>query len=424
MRDLLPEDMLPRERMLQKVTSTFRKWGFSPLSTPAIEFKEVLAGKYGEMADKLIYDLKHKDGLALRYDLTVPLARAVAMYGQELPMPFKRYQIQEVWRAERAQPRQGRFREFVQCDVDTVGTDSLIADGEILALSVTLLKELGFPRAITRVNHREVLKGLIEVTGFPGEKEIEVCRIIDKLDKIGKDGIRSELVTAGFEGESIEKLLDILLRSDADGLAYLKDEYGGNKRIINGIEEMEEVLEIAVDFGVSTENLEFDPTLSRGLDYYTGTIYESYISNQPQIGSLTGGGRYDNLIGLFSGSRVPAVGITIGMDRIIAALESCGKIEDEKTPTRVLVTVFGNSTLKDSIKIAVSLRNEGIPAEVYLDDRRLKHQFSYADKLDIPFVVILGEDEIARGYASLKDMRTGDQTEVTFDELVNRIKSV
>jgi len=423
MRDILPVDMLTREELLSKVRGTFRLWGFAPLATPAIEFREILAGKYGDSADHLIYNIEHKDGIALRYDLTVPLARVVAMNRNELAMPFKRYQIQEVWRAERAQPKQGRFREFIQCDVDIVGTNSLIADGEVLALSIGLLRELGFPTAVTRINHRAVLRGLMEVCGFKPEEEMDVCRIIDKLDKIGEEGVRGELADSGFAQDSIDRLMAILLKS-GDTLPLIDEiegEFGGNPRIKRGIGELREVLKFAVDFGAEMESIRFDLALSRGLDYYTGTIFESVVPELPHIGSLTGGGRYDELIGLFSKNPIPAVGITIGIDRIIAALLDVGKVKQSKTPTRVLVTVFDSKFVGESIGLAKSLRGRGIATEVYLEPAKLKKQFEYADAQGIAFVVILGEDEIARGVYSLKDLRTGEQVEMGLEELAEKV---
>ena len=423
MRDILPADMLRREEMLDIVRETFRLWGFSPISTPAIEFREVLAGKYGEMADRLIYTLEHDDGLALRYDLTVPLSRVIAMYDSEFPKPFKRYQIQEVWRAERAQPRQGRFREFLQCDVDSVGSDSLTADAEILALSAELLKKLKLPGAVTRINHRAMLRGLMEVCGFPSEKEIDICRTVDKLDKIGRDGVRKQLLDEDYSEESVDRLLEIIQRtgSTEELLDSISGEYGDNQRISRGIDELREVISRALDFGAEKDSLELSLSLSRGLDYYTGTIYESYLPEQPQIGSLTGGGRYDNLIGIFAGRDIPAVGITIGVDRILAALSAAGQIESRSTPTRVMVTVFDQKLLPDSVRLAARFRNRGIPAEVYLDDKRLGKQFSYADRLDIPFVVILGEEEIKRDVIALKHMKSGEQTECSFVDAAARI---
>ena len=423
MRDILPGDMLSREKMLEKVRETFRRWGYAPLATPAIEFKEILAGKYGDMADRLIYSLEHKSGLALRYDLTVPLARAVAMYGSEFPTPFKRYQIQEVWRAERAQPRQGRFREFLQCDVDIVGTSSPVADAEIIALSVQLLSDLNFPNAVTRVNHRMLLRGLMEISKIPPEKEIEACRIVDKLDKTGKAAVQEELLVEGYSQKCIDTLFDIILRGgeNEELLGFVSNEFGDNERISRGVENLREVLRLSTDFGIPADSLKVDLALSRGLDYYTGTIFESVIAEQPHIGSLTGGGRYDDLIGIFSGKQIPAVGITIGLDRILAALKDTGKIEERKTSTRILVTVFDEKFLADSIGLASELRKAGIPAEVYLETRKLKQQFSYADKLGIPFVAILGEDEIAKGKIALKDMATGEQVDLSLREVVERV---
>lgn len=425
MRDILPEVMLPREELLQKVRETFRRWGFAPLATPAIEFKEILLGKYGAEAERLFYKLEHdKENLALRYDLTVPLARASAMY-PELPTPFKRYQIQEVWRAERAQPRQGRFREFLQCDADTIGTDSLAADAEIIALSVYILREIGFTKAITKLNHRQLLRGMMESAGFPSEAEMDVCRIIDKLDKIGEEGVRKELNEAGFATVNVDSLFEVILARDNDEnlLSMVEKKWGGNPRIAKGIKDLREIISLTASFGTPKSNLKIDLALSRGLDYYTGTIFESVSPEQPHIGSLTGGGRYDDLIGLFSKRDIPAVGITIGLDRILSALIDAGKIEGAKSPSRVLVTIFDENFIGDSIELARKLRDSGVSADIYLEPRKLAQQFAYADKQGIPYVAILGENELKKGVVALKEMASGGQREVSFGELLEIVKA-
>ncbi len=425
MRDILPEVMLPREELLQKVRETFRRWGFAPLATPAIEFKEILLGKYGAEAERLFYKLEHeKEDLALRYDLTVPLARSVAMY-PELPMPFKRYQIQEVWRAERAQPRQGRFREFLQCDADTIGTESLAADAEIIALSVCILREVGFNKAITKINHRQLLRGMMESSGFPAESEMDVCRIIDKLDKVGEEGVRKELNEGGFVERNIDSLFEVILAKDEDDslLSRVEDKWGDNPRITKGIKDLREIIALTSSFGTPKSSLKIDLALSRGLDYYTGTIFESISPEQPHIGSLTGGGRYDDLIGLFSRREIPAVGITIGLDRILSALIDAGKIESAKSPALVLVTIFDENFAGDSIELARKLRDSGVSADIYLEPRKLAQQFAYADKQGIPYVAILGENELKKGVVALKEMASGGQREVGFDELVKVVEA-
>lgn len=425
MRDILPEFMLPREKLLHKVRETFRKWGFAPLATPAIEYKDILLGKYGEEAERLFYKLEHeKEDLALRYDLTVPLARAAAMYAHDIAMPFKRYQIQEVWRAERAQPRQGRFREFLQCDIDTIGTDSLVADAEIIALSVELLRKLGFPGAVTRLNHRQLLRGLMEVAGFPNDSEMDVCRIIDKLDKIGEEGVRDELADKGFDTGKVDLLFDVILseKKDQEILSIVEEKWGDNQRITRGITDLRKLLDLTYKFGAPRTSLDIDLSLSRGLDYYTGSIFESVVPELPHIGSLTGGGRYDDLIGLFSKQDIPAVGITIGLDRILAALIDAGKIEGRKTPAKVLVTVFDENMLDKSIELARKLREHEVATDVYLETTKLGKQFGFADKLDVPYVAILGENEVQKGVVALKDMESGDQREVTFEELVEIVQ--
>jgi len=424
MRDILPSEMLHREALLATVREIFCRWGFAPIATPAIEFKDILLGKYGEDAERLFYKIEHKEKLALRYDLTVPLARVIAMSGNNLPTPFKRYQIQEVWRAERAQPRKGRFREFLQCDVDTIGTDSLVADAEIIALSVKVLDSLGFPNAITKINHRAILRGLMEVSGIPPESEMEVCRIIDKLDKIGPDGVRNDLLESGFNPDKTAGLLEIILENDAEPLSRVKSRCKANPRIDKGIADLQEVIRQTNLFGAPKGKIKVDLSLSRGLDYYTGTIFESVVPEQPHIGSLTGGGRYDDLIGLFSKRNIPAVGITIGLDRILAALIDTGKISERSTQTSVLVSVFDKDFLATSIKLASKLRENNIDSEVYLESRKLKAQFSYANKLGIPFVVIIGKNELQKGLYALKNMKTGEQQEASFEDLLIALRQV
>ncbi len=416
MRDYLPQDMIPRELLLANIKKTFRRWGFVPVETPAIEYTEVLMGsKYGTEAQKLIYHIVHDDGLALRYDLTVPLARLYALNERDLPTPFKRYQIQPVWRAERAQPRQGRFREFYQCDVDIVGTDSRLSDAEIVAMTVDILSEIGFDKFTLEVNHRGILLGMVEEAGFPAEEEISVCQSLDKLDKIGEDGVRKELGKKGFSDGPVTRLFE-LTKGDLESFATFE-----NQRISRGYAEMMEFFRLIERFPGAIDHIRFSPTLARGLDYYTGIIFESKADDLPHIGSLTGGGRYDGLIGTFLGRDVPAIGTTIGLDRILVAAEEKGLISVKETFTDVLFINFGDDVLGEVIELSGALREKGISCEIYLEDKKLKKQFSYADKKDIPFVVTIGTDEIAQKIARLKRMKTGEQYDIPFEELADRV---
>jgi len=420
-RDFLPPEMMERERIGTILRGIFRRYGFAPLETPAIEYLDVLLGKYGDEADRLIFRLAYKDAAtaALRYDLTVPLARVISQYPQ-IPRPFKRYQIQPVWRAETPQLRQGRFREFYQCDVDVIGSSSILADAEIVAVTEEALSALGFERFRIRINHRKILAGIVEAAGLGPEWDLPVCRAIDKLDKIGHEGVAEELVRAGVSEEARARLATILeMRGEARAvLAAVEPSLAATASGPAGVAEMRRLLGELDALGVDGGHIAFDLYLSRGLDYYTGPIFESVLPDYPHIGSLTGGGRYDRLIGLFTGDPVPATGTTIGLDRIMTALEQSGGLQKAGSPTVCLVTQFEEATLPAALALATRLRRAGVPTEVYYDPDRLKKQFAYADKRAIPFVAVLGPDEAAAGKVTLKTMETGEQQLLDQDQAV------
>ena len=419
MRDYLPADMIPREALLEIIKEIFKKWGFGPVATPAIEYTEVLMGsKYGTDAQKLIYHIVHDDGLALRYDLTVPLARLFALNEREIPTPFKRYQIQPVWRAERAQPRQGRFREFFQCDVDIIATDSRLADAEIVAMSVDILSAIGFEKFTLEVNHKGILLGMVEEAGFVSDQEISVCQTLDKLDKIGEEGVRKEFAKKEYDGKCVDKLF-LLTKGDLESFASLE-----NSRVKKGYSEMKEFFGLVPNFAGISQHIKFSPTLARGLDYYTGIIFESKADDLKHIGSLTGGGRYDGLIGTFLGRDIPAVGTTIGLDRIVVAAKEKGLLPSLETFTDVLFVNFGEETMPKNIQLSGILRNAGLSVEIYLENKKMKKQFSYADKKNIPLVVIIGLNELENGIVKLKKMETGEEFEVPFDNLCLKIKEL
>jgi len=419
MRDSLPETMIPREDLLGMIKKTFRSWGFMPVETPAIEFTDILLGsKYGSEAHKLIYHLQHDDGLALRYDLTVPLARMYAMNRRDLPTPFKRYQVQPVWRAERAQPKQGRFREFYQCDVDIIGSDSRLADAEIVALSAQIMKNIGFNNIVTQINHRKILAGVVVSAGFTENDVITVCQSIDKLDKINEDGVKKELVDKGFEEKNIEKLFDLMKNNLDDFLKMESDD------IREGAQELKEFFDLFELFGHSMDVVQFTPTLARGLDYYTGIIFETRLPDYPHIGSVNGGGRYDNLIGTFSGQDIPAVGITVGLDRILVAAQEAGLLTTHSSLTDVMIVNFFDDTLKESVKVSTILRNNGISTELYLDKKKITKQFDYANKQGIPIVIVIGKDDVERGVVQIKIMKSGEQIEVKIDEILHHVKKI
>ena len=424
-RDFLPEEMLQRDAVVETIKGAFRRYGFLPLETPAIEYLDILLGKYGEEGDRLIYRLAYDDGrtLALRYDLTVPLSRLVAMYQGQLALPFKRYQIQPVWRADRPQIRQGRFREFYQCDADTVGSASPLADAEIVALTHEILSALGFENFLIRINHRSILRAITLHSGLRVEDEAAVCRCIDKLDKVGLDGVRREMADSGFSDAVIEKIFGVLALEGEAGevLAALAEKLGGVEGAEEGIARTGELLDAVAALGVPPERFRLDLYLARGLDYYTGPIFESVLPEHPHIGSLTGGGRYDELIGLYSGVDVPATGTTIGLDRIFAAMGQLGMLAGARTTTQVLVVNFGGESLAAALAFAGSLRRAGVAAEVYFEPAKLKKQFSYADKKGIPNVAIIGEEEAAAGKVSIKELASGEQVTLPLAEALARL---
>lgn len=422
-RDFLPEQMVKRNYVIDVIKEIFERYGFEPLETPTLELWETLSGKYGEEGDRLTYRFTDRGGreVGLRYDLTVPLSRVVAMHPQ-LPKPFKRYQIQPVWRADK--PQKGRFREFYQCDVDIVGSASMLADAEIIAVSHDVLTALNFQDFTIRINNRKVLSGIVEVCGVPVEREGDIYRAIDKLDKIGFEGVEKELSNRGVSEAVVEKLFRILsidgshterITRTADLLA--KSEIGRE-----GVTEIETLFGFLAEYGLPEDHYTFDLYLARGLDYYTGPIYETVLE-KPRIGSVTGGGRYDKLIGLFSGQPHPATGSSVGLERIITVMEELEMFPPQlNTSTRVLVTVFDESTRSYSIRIAQTLRNGGINCDLYTGKAKLRGQFGLANDKKIPLVIVAGPDEQKEGKAALKNMATGEQKTVSIDQLIDEVK--
>jgi histidyl-tRNA synthetase len=422
-RDFLPEQMLHRERITSVMREVFKKYGFAPIETPAIEYLDVLTGKYGEDADRLIYKLNYKTGekdeAALHYDLTVPFSRVVAM-NPDLPMPFKRYQIQPVWRADRPQPHQGRFREFYQCDIDAVGSTSMLIDAELVAITYEVLSKLGFKTFLIKINNRKILNGITQYAGLDASLTQEVCRSIDKLDKMPWSEVEKELREKQLPDSGIEKLA-YLLNQSLD-LESLETELGHIPLAIEGINETREMFRYLNLLGVDSNNYTFDLSLARGLDYYTGPIFETKLTDQPHMGSLTGGGRYDGLIGMFTGKEMPSAGTTLGLDRIFTAMQQLNMLPEVKTSTQVLIARFSEATLDACLKLAAALRNQGINTEVYPENAKLKKQFTYADKKAIPFMIIIGEEELANGNVALKNMINGEQKVLSISDCIEELK--
>jgi histidyl-tRNA synthetase len=387
---------------------------------------DVLSGKYGEEGEKLIYrfsDRGNRD-LGLRYDLTVPLSRVVAMYQNDLPRPFKRYQIQPVWRADK--PGKGRFREFYQCDVDVVGSRNLLADAEVIQVSYEILASLGFRSFKIKLNSRKVLRGIVETAGCGLEMEAEVCRSIDKLDKIGFDGVREELATRGVAPPSIDRIMEIIKigGTSQEVILMASNRLKDSLSAEEGIEELSTLRKYLEAMGVPPENLQLDIALARGLDYYTGPIFETVV-DKPKIGSLSGGGRFDNLIGQMLGQPVPAVGNSVGLERIITVMD-----ELEMYPAGlgfavdVMICRFPDEDVSYTLQMAGRLRKAGFSTEVYLGDKNLRGQLGYASDKGIAAAVLAGGDERARGVLTVKDLRRQKQETISQDELIEKLGGI
>ena len=425
MRDILPEQMIRRQYVIDVIRDVFEEFGFEPLQTPALELSEVLTGKYGPDAEKLIYQAGHAGGredLSLRYDLSVPLCRVVAMHPQLLK-PFKRYQIDPVWRAER--PQKGRYRQFFQCDADTVGTESMLADAENVTLIYQVLTRLGFEQFEININDRKLITGIGQFAGVPDAQLGGLYRSIDKLDKIGLAGVRDELAANQIPEPVIEKLLPLLqIEGDtATVLNALSEQLGDSEVAREGIAELEELNSYLTTLGVPDEFYRINVSMVRGLEYYTGPIYETVVE-EPKIGSITGGGRYDELIGSFSKQGYPATGTSFGIERIIDVMEEFDMFPAAigKTVTQVLVTIFDAELTQESLKLATLLRQDGIRTEVYCRPARLSTQIKYADTKGIPYAVILGSDEVEAGTVAIRDLANREQQIVPRGELVECIQ--
>ena len=403
-RDFLPDDVRRREYVIDVVRRVYERYGFEPLETPAFENIDTLLGKYGEEGNKLIFKIlkrgEHEGtgeaDLALRYDLTVPLARVVAQYQSELPKFFKRYQIQPVWRADR--PARGRFREFYQCDIDSIGSTSALVEAETLSAVSEILLTLGFSDFVIRLNHRGVLSSLLDLAGVPSSKHAGALVALDKLDKVGRDGVAKEFAQRGIEDAAAAKALAYFVdRESVDVLGHTND----------GVANLMAIMEL-VKGTRAHGHVRIDSSLARGLSYYTGAIMEIAVEG---IGSLGGGGRYDNLIGMFLGRDVPACGFSLGLERIIVVMT-----ERNMFPARVagggvdvMVTIWNDESRADALALAAELRNGGLRVDVYPEADKLGKQFKYASSRNVPCVAIVGDDERAQGLVAIKDMQSGEQ---------------
>ncbi len=410
----MPATMIVRQHVIDTLRGIFEMHGFAPLETPAIEYAATLEGKYGE-DERLLYRFEDqgKRRVGLRYDLTVPLARVVAMHLSDMQFPWKRYQISPVWRGDN--PQFGRYREFYQCDVDIVGTASMLADAEILSIYGEVMDRLGFTGYRVLINHRKLMSGLAKAAGVPPSEMGAVFRVLDKLDKIGREGVRDEMQKVGVPDEVVSKVLDLFLsrsevHSASDNLALLSELSGPLKDDLEAsqaLADLRQLLEALSYMVVDPDRFRLDVTLARGLDYYTGPVYEVMV-DEPKIGSLGGGGRYDKLMSLFSGRDLPTTGGSFGLERIIDVMIELKLVELEATTSQALITVFDASaeSTGTSLKLAGELRSAGIPCEVYLNPGdKLGKQFGYADRLGMPFAVVIGPDELSAGTVTVKSLK-------------------
>lgn len=423
-RDYLPSAMIAREKLIDTARRVYRSYGFSPIDTPALEYAEILTGKGSDETDRQLYRFTdHGDrDVAMRFDLTVPLARFAAQHINELGTPFKRYHIGTVWRGENTQ--KGRYREFMQCDFDTVGTLSNAADIEVLLVIHDLMAAIGFERFTIRVNNRLVLNGLLEKEGLT-EKSVGVLRALDKLPKIGREAVIAEMTgDVGATSEQAGRILDLAeLKGDAATmLSRLDDMLAGSEAGLTGAARLRELFAASAQAGLPAERVELDLSIARGLDYYTGTIYETFLTDQRGIGSVCSGGRYDNLAGLFTKQKLPGVGASLGLDRLLAAMEIMGLVEGASTPADVFIAQFDASSLGAYHQLGRRLRAAGLTVEVFPDAGKVGKQLQYADRKGHKLAVIAGENEFKAGVWQVKNLRAGSQEEVPDASLLEFIQ--
>ncbi len=423
--ELLPEEQIVMERMKSVIAHTYELFGFAPLDTPVLELAEVLLSKSGGETEKQIYEFKKGDtDLAMRFDLTVPLAKYIALYHNNLTFPFKRYQIGKVYRGER--PQKGRFREFYQCDIDIIDRDELniVYDAEVLAVIYTVFKKLQLPAFKIYINNRKLLSGFLENLEI-ADKTVDVLRLVDKIKKIPEEAFLGELNELGLPQDKNKELLNFIKikGSNQQILAKLEDFNIKNEIYQTGLNELNTVVSQAICLGIPVDNVQIDLSITRGLDYYTGTVYETFFDEHPEFGSVCSGGRYDNLSSVFMDKKFPGVGISIGLTRLYDQLHNNGLLNIQgPTPNKVLVITQSSEYAQNALQLLSSLRSNEIAADVLLRECKFKKKMEYANKIKIPYLVIIGEDEASNGYYTLKDMKNGEQFKVSASELINKIK--
>ncbi|CDD65544.1 histidine--tRNA ligase [Firmicutes bacterium CAG:882] len=423
--ELLPKDQVIFEKIKSEMEKVYQKYGFFPLDTPVLEDSRILLAKAGGETEKQIYRFNKGDtDLTMRFDLTVPLAKYVAKNYSELTFPFRRYQIGKVYRGERAQ--KGRFREFYQADIDIVGDGSLsiVNDAEIPSIIYNLFKNLGIEDFVIRINNRKVLNGLFDNFGVK-ESAVDILRIIDKIDKIGRDNVAKELVELNVPETTVNEMLDILTfdGSNEEKVARLKSFAGCNEVFDAGLEELTTVIGYIAGFGVPSDYYKIDLSIARGLDYYTGTVYETFIKNHPEYGSVCSGGRYDNLAGYYTKKSLPGVGISIGLTRLFYVLCENDFLNRAHESQLEALVIPMTEDMNYAVKTATELRRAGINTQIYLEEGKFKKKLTYGSRLTIPFCVILGSDEIEAGHVTIKNMSTGDQKTTDLQEAVAIINS-
>ena len=423
--ELLPKDQVIFEKIKSEMEKVYQKYGFFPLDTPVLEDSRILLAKAGGETEKQIYRFNKGDtDLTMRFDLTVPLAKYVAKNYSELTFPFRRYQIGKVYRGERAQ--KGRFREFYQADIDIVGDGSLsiVNDAEIPSIIYNLFKNLGIEDFVIRINNRKVLNGLFDNFGVK-ESAVDILRIIDKIDKIGRDNVAKELVELNVPETTVNEMLDILTfdGSNEEKVDRLKSFAGCNEVFDAGLEELTTVIGYIAGFGVPSDYYKIDLSIARGLDYYTGTVYETFIKNHPEYGSVCSGGRYDNLAGYYTKKALPGVGISIGLTRLFYVLCENDFLNRAHESQLEALVIPMTEDMNYAVKTATELRRAGINTQIYLEEGKFKKKLTYGSRLTIPFCVILGSDEIEAGHVTIKNMSTGDQKTTDLQEAVAIINS-
>jgi histidyl-tRNA synthetase len=425
-RDYLPEQQIPREWMLEQARKVYRSYGFAPIDTPALEYTEILLGKGGAESDKLIYRFQDHGGrdVALRFDLTVPFARFAAQYAGQLGLPFKRYHMGPVWRGENT--GQGRYREFWQCDFDTIGTTSNAADAETVLVIHDLMAALGLERFQIRVNNRLVLAGVLEQFGM-ADKTVPILRVLDKLPKIGRDATRAEMrAAAAISAEQADQVLDLaaLTGDSRSVLTQVLERFGGHARVAEGVDRLRQLLDVADKSEIPSARVCIDLSICRGLDYYTGTVYETFLTDLPKIGSVCSGGRYDNLASLYTKQQLPGVGASLGLDRLLAALEELKLLKTASTPAQVLMVQFSAEFVGEYQRLARELRAAGIGVEVYPEPKKIGAQLQYAEKRGFRLALIAGGDEFAQGVWKVKDLAKREEQTVPAAAVVESLRQL